>query len=192
MIQANDLKGSTPSNVTREPMFIRWWLLFVHKKAASYPIYKAFSSQSCIFSYIYTHICKLRKIGPPSRIHNTWLRKRMKNEERSHPEAQYQKDLEGIWNDVSALNRFARANVLRQLFPFNEIMYFQKFILVFLHVTFHFQSGSSITIPTLYTKNEWPNFKEYILVVEEEEWEENNIRKFIKLIRTTWTSLETR
>jgi hypothetical protein len=24
MIQVNDLKGSTPSNVTREPMFIRW------------------------------------------------------------------------------------------------------------------------------------------------------------------------
>jgi hypothetical protein len=39
MIQANDLKGSTPSNVTRESMFlfIRWWLLFVHKKAASIP-----------------------------------------------------------------------------------------------------------------------------------------------------------
>ena len=59
-------------------------------------------------------------------------------------------------------------------------MHFQKFILVFLHITFHFQSGSST--PTLYTKNEWPNFKEYILVVEEEEWEENNIRKFTKLI----------
>ena len=25
------------SNVTREPMFIMWWLLFVHKKAASIP-----------------------------------------------------------------------------------------------------------------------------------------------------------
>jgi len=39
MIQANDLKGSTPSNVTRESMFlfIRWWLLFVHKKVASIP-----------------------------------------------------------------------------------------------------------------------------------------------------------
>jgi hypothetical protein len=31
------LEGSTPSNVTREPMFIRWWLLFVHKKVESIP-----------------------------------------------------------------------------------------------------------------------------------------------------------
>jgi hypothetical protein len=28
---------SYQSNVTREPMFIMWWLLFVHKKAASIP-----------------------------------------------------------------------------------------------------------------------------------------------------------
>ena len=61
-------------------------------------------------------------------------------------------------------------------------MHFQKFILMFLHITFRFQSGSFITTPALYTENEWPNFKEYILVVEEEEWEENNIREFIKLI----------
>jgi len=51
-----------------------------------------------------------------------------------------------------------------QTFPFNEIMHFQKFILVFLHITFLFQSES------LYTENEWPDFKEYILVVKEEEW----------------------
>jgi len=25
-------------------------------------------------------------------------------------------------------------------------------------------------VMTLYTENEWPNFKEYILVVEEDEW----------------------
>jgi len=62
-------------------------------------------------------------------------------------------------------------------------MHFQKFILMFSHITFRFQSGSSITTPVLYTENEWPNFKEYILVVEEEEWEKNNIREFTKLIR---------
>ena len=54
-----------------------------------------------------------------------------------------------------------------QTFPFNEIM--QKFILMFLHNT-SFQSESSITTPALYTENEWPDFKESILVVEEEEW----------------------
>jgi len=58
---------------------------------------------------------------------------------------------------------------LAKRFPFNEIMHFQKFILMFLHITFCFQNGSFITTPALYTENEWPNFKEYILVVEEEE-----------------------
>jgi hypothetical protein len=28
-------------------------------------------------------------------------------------------------------------------------------------------------IPALYTENEWPNFKEYIVVVEAEEWDKN-------------------
>jgi hypothetical protein len=58
---------------------------------------------------------------------------------------------------------------LAKRFPFNEIMHFQKFILMFLHITFCFQNRSFITTPALYTENEWPNFKEYILVVEEEE-----------------------
>jgi len=49
-----------------------------------------------------------------------------------------------------------------------------------------FKVDPPITTSTLYTENEWPNFKEYILVVEEEEWEKNDIRGFIKkLIRTT-------
>jgi len=55
-------------------------------------------------------------------------------------------------------------------------MHFQKFILVFLHIAFHFQSGSSITTLAFYTKKEWPNLE------EEEEWEENNIREFTKFI----------
>ena len=40
---------------------------------------------------------------------------------------------------------------------------------VFTH-HFSFQNESSITTPALYTENEWPDFKESILVVEEEEW----------------------
>ena len=40
------------------------------------------------------------------------------------------------------------------------------------------ESGSSTTTPALHIENEWPNFKEYIVAVEEEEWDENNIREF--------------
>jgi hypothetical protein len=51
------------------------------------------------------------------------------------------------------------------------------------------ESKSSKTTPALYTENEWPNFKEYIVVVEEEELDENNIREFTKSIgqhEQTW------
>ena len=44
------------------------------------------------------------------------------------------------------------------------------------------ESGSSTTTPALYIENEWPNFKEYIVAVEDEEWEEKNIGEFTKLI----------
>jgi hypothetical protein len=30
-------------------------------------------------------------------------------------------------------------------------------------------------------KNEWPNFNEHVIAVEEEEWDESNIREFTKL-----------
>jgi hypothetical protein len=45
------------------------------------------------------------------------------------------------------------------------------------------ESRSSTITLALYTENEWLNFKEYIVVVEEEEWDENNIREFTKLIK---------
>jgi hypothetical protein len=56
MIQANDLKGNTPSNVTREPTFIRWWLLFVHKKAASIPNIqiRSFHNHALYHAFSYT------------------------------------------------------------------------------------------------------------------------------------------
>nr|XP_034900655.1 LOW QUALITY PROTEIN: uncharacterized protein LOC118038417 [Populus alba] len=44
------------------------------------------------------------------------------------------------------------------------------------------ESGSSTTTPALYIENEWPKFKEYIVAVEDEEWEEENIWEFTKLI----------
>ena len=63
-----------------------------------------------------------------------------------------------------------------QTFPFNEIMHFQKFIFMFLLCIYTSlsafkkpKSRSSITKLALHTENEWPNFKEYILVEEEEE-----------------------
>ena len=101
MIQENDLKGSTPSNVTRTYVYkvvaiIRSQEKCIHTQHTKH-------SQSCIFSYIYAHIRRLRNIGPPSKIHNTRQRKRMENEERSQPEAQYQRELEGVRNDVAHL-----------------------------------------------------------------------------------------
>jgi len=70
-------------------------------------------------------------------------------------------------------------------------MYFPKFsfflfLIMHLHRTlFAFknpESGSSITPHIPCTKNEWPNFNDYIIAMKEEEWNENNIREFIKLI----------
>ena len=45
------------------------------------------------------------------------------------------------------------------------------------------ENGSSTITPALYIENEWPNFKEYIVAIEDEEWEEKNIWEFIKLIK---------
>ena len=44
------------------------------------------------------------------------------------------------------------------------------------------ESGTSTTPLALYTENEWPNFKEHIIAVEEEEGGENSIREFTKLL----------
>ncbi|XP_073261622.1 uncharacterized protein [Populus alba] len=52
------------------------------------------------------------------------------------------------------------------------------------------ESGSSTTTPALYIENEWPKFKEYIVAVEDEEWEEENIWEFKKINRTTRTGNE--
>ena len=46
---------------------------------------------------------RLRNIGPHSRIHHTRQRTRMENEERSQPETQYQRELEGVRSDVAHL-----------------------------------------------------------------------------------------
>ena len=65
---------------------------------------------SCIFLYIYARI-RPRNIDPPSRMHNTRLKKRMENEERLHPKGQYQRKLNGVWNDVAHL-----ISLLKQMF----------------------------------------------------------------------------
>ncbi|XP_061979625.1 uncharacterized protein LOC133700079 [Populus nigra] len=44
------------------------------------------------------------------------------------------------------------------------------------------ESGSSTTSHTLNIKNEWPNFNEHVIAVEEEEWDESNIRELAKLV----------
>jgi hypothetical protein len=38
------------------------------------------------------------------------------------------------------------------------------------------KSRSSITSHTLSTKNEWSNYNNYVVAMEEKEWDENNIR----------------
>jgi hypothetical protein len=38
-----------------------------------------------------------------------------------------------------------------------------------------FESGSSIKSRAHYTKNEWPNFDEHIIVMEENEWEDDDV-----------------
>jgi len=51
------------------------------------------------------------------------------------------------------------------------------------------ESGSSTTSYTLSIKNEWPNFNEHVITMEEEEWDESNIREFTKLVEQheqTW------
>ena len=38
----------------------------------------------------------------------------------------------------------------------------------------------SKTSHTLNTKNEWSDYNKYMIAMEEKEWDENNIREFIK------------
>jgi hypothetical protein len=44
------------------------------------------------------------------------------------------------------------------------------------------ESRSSTTSYTLSIKNEWPNFNEHVIAIEEEEWDESNIKEFSKLV----------
>jgi hypothetical protein len=44
------------------------------------------------------------------------------------------------------------------------------------------KSESLIISHTSNIENEWPNYNEYVIAMKEEEWDENNIREFIKLI----------
>ena len=155
MIQANDLKGSTPSNVTREPMFIRWWLLFVHKKVASIPNIQSILNHA-FFSYIYTRICRLRNIGPPSRIHNTRLEKRFGKWRKVTPKSSVPEKAWWSLEWCCAPNRFAQANVLRQFFLMRSCI-FKSSSWCFYTSLSVFKSDLSKQTSTLYTENEWPN-----------------------------------
>jgi hypothetical protein len=44
------------------------------------------------------------------------------------------------------------------------------------------ESGSSTTSHTFNIQNEWPNFNEHVIMMEEKEWDESNIREFTKLV----------
>jgi hypothetical protein len=51
-----------------------------------------------------------RNIGPPSRVYNTSLCKRMKNEEMAHLKAHYQRELKDVKNNMAQM-----ASLLEQL-----------------------------------------------------------------------------
>ena len=55
------------------------------------------------FSSTFMQTAQLQNIGPPAKIHNIRLRKRMENAERTEPESQYQKELEAVRSDVARL-----------------------------------------------------------------------------------------
>jgi len=125
----------------------------------------AFLSQSCIISciflYIYTRICRLRNIGPPSRIHNTRLEKRLENEERSQPETQYQRELDGFWNDVAHLISLLKQMFWDNFFPLMRSCIFKGSSWCFYTSLSVFKSDLSKQTSTLYTENEWPNLRIY-------------------------------
>ena len=75
--------------------------------------------------------------------------------------------------------------LLMRLCIFGSSCFSFLFLFVHLHSLSAFKNpkrGTSTTTPALYTENEWPDFNESIIVVEEEEKDENSIREFTKLI----------
>jgi len=46
----------------------------------------------------------------------------------------------------------------------------------------HFKTGSSIKIPNSYDENDWSNFIENIIFIDEEKWEEDDVEQFIRLV----------
>jgi len=52
------------------------------------------------------------------------------------------------------------------------------------------KSESSTNPQTHYTKNNWPNI-DNIIVMGGENWEEENIKKFTRLVKKIWENLET-
>jgi hypothetical protein len=51
------------------------------------------------------------------------------------------------------------------------------------HFTFKkSENGSSIKSQAHHIENKWPNFDEYIIAREENEWEEDDVKEFAKLV----------
>jgi len=69
-------------------------------------------------------------------------------------------------------------------------MHFHKFLCLFIfakytktHFTFRkSENGSSIKSQAHHIENKWPNFDEYIIAREENEWEEDDVKEFAKLV----------
>jgi len=44
------------------------------------------------------------------------------------------------------------------------------------------ESGSSIKSRAYFTENEWPNFDDYTIAMEENEWGEDDVKESTKLV----------
>lgn len=60
------------------------------------------------------------------------------------------------------------------------------YVLVHLHQTLFvsriLKNRSPITLYLLNAKNEWSNYNEHVIAMEEEDWDENTIKEFSKLL----------
>jgi len=79
---------------------------------------------TCMYPYMDISL-KVWNVGPSSKVYNTWLREKMKNEERAQIKAHYQKEIESIKGEVARL-----INMLEQALSFKngKGMFAQPFV----------------------------------------------------------------
>jgi hypothetical protein len=68
---------------------------------------------------------------------------------------------------------------------FFHLFIFAKYTLTLKHLPLsrNLKNASSIKSRAHYTENELPNFDEYIIAMEANEWEEDDVKEFAKLVK---------